>query len=508
MTLTRRRLLKLATVSGAAALLGPRFAFAQEAQILRIGLSTYPPHFRAWVNVGWSGHLVSSLMNRNLISYNEAGELVGELAESWEAIGPTTWTIRLRDAKFHDGSPVTAADVEWNFAQIKTEGSGAAMFDALKPIVGFKVIDDRTFELETDAPNAIIPATLALPFFTILKADSTADEEYGIGAGPYRLVAAEKGVSIELEPNEHYFKGQPPLKGVLVTPYIDENARVAALTAGDVDLIDYVPWSAMDAIEADTNLALHTIPSGAFMYLTFNGSGIFADKRLRQAVAFGLRREEFVDSIFFGRGAPMTGLPRSSSTPFYHEDQAKFWGYDPERAKALMKEAGHENGFEVTLLSSSQYSMHRDTAVLVQAQLAEIGIKVNLTMPDWATRVSMGNKGAGDFQVQGNALEVIDPDAAQTLCDPTMSPTYLRSRNFEVEGLAELYAAGRAELDPAKRAEIYKEADQKVLDETSMTGIAYRGTGFATRATISELPLLPDQLSVFSGTSFDQVKFD
>ncbi|MCL7466054.1 ABC transporter substrate-binding protein [Phaeovulum sp. NW3] len=508
MNLTRRRLLELTTISGAATLLGGRFAFAQESQVLRIGLSTYPPHFRPWVNVGWSGHMVSSLINRNLISYNPEGKLVGELAESWENTAPTTWRIRLRDAKFHDGSPVTAADVEWTIAAIRTDGSGAYMFDALKPIKAVNVIDDRTFELETDGPLAIVPALLAYPFFAILKAESTSEEDYGIGAGPYRIVAAEKGVSIELEPNEHYFKeGIPPLKGVVVTPYIDENARVAALTAGDVDLIDYVPWSAMEAISANKDLALHKVDSGAFMFLTFNGNGPFADPRVRQAVAFGLRREEFVKSIFFGFGAPMTGLPRSSATPYYREEQAKFWGYDPERAKALLKEAGHENGLEVTLLSSSQYSMHRDTAVLVQAQLAEIGIKVNLLMPDWATRVSMGNNGAGDFQVQGNALDIIDPDATHTLVDPTLSPTYLRSRNFEIEGLSALYAAGRQELDPAKRVEIYQQADQKVLDGTSMCGLAYRATGYATRASIKDFGMLPDQLSVFSATGFDKLKF-
>lgn len=505
-TLTRRRLLQLTTVAGAASVLGGSFAFAQDQQVLRIGLSTYPPHFRPWVNVGWSGHLVSALMNRSLLAYNTAGELEGELAEAWENTAPTTWKITLRDAKFHDGSTVTAEDVAWTFGAIQTEGSGAYMYDALKPITAIKVIDDKTLELETDGPLAIVPALLAYPFFAILKANSTEEEDYGIGAGPYRLVSAEKGVAIELEPNEHYFKdGLPPLKGVTITPYVDESARVAALTAGDVDMIDYVPWSAMDAIEANKALALHKVDAGAFMFLSFNGSGPFADKRLREAVAFGLRRDEFVKSIFFGFGAEMTGLPRTASSPYYHEEQGKFWGYDPERAKALLKEAGYENGLEVTLLSSSQYSMHRDTAVLVQAQLAEIGIKVNLQLPDWATRVSMGNKGVGDFSVQGNAIDIIDPDATQTLVDPSLSPTYLRSRNFEVDGLNALYAAGRQELDAQKRIAIYKEADQKVLDNTSITGLAYRATGYATTAAVKDVALMPDQLSVFSAPLFDKL---
>lgn len=506
MQLNRRNLLKVAVASGAAVALGGRFAQAQGTQTLRIGISTYPPHFRPWVNVGYSGHLVSSLTNRTLISYNEKGELVGELAETWQSETPETWRFTLREAHFSDGSPVTAQDVEWTFAQAAADGSGAYMYDALKPITGFEIIDERNFKLTTEAPLAALPALMTIPFFSILKANSTDEEDQGIGAGPYRITSAEKGVGIELEPSKHYFKDDlPPLAGITITPYVDESARVAALTAGDVDLIDYVPWSAMAAVESNSSLALHKVDAGAFMYLSFNGKGPFADPRLRQAVAFGLRRDEFVKSIFFGYGQEMQGLPRAAGSPFHHEDQAKFWSYDPERAKALLKEAGYENGLTVTLLATSQYSMHRDTAVLVQAQLQQIGITVKLSMPDWATRVNLGNQGAGDFAVQGNGLDNLDPDGVTTLIDPALSPTYLHSRNFEIEGLSDLLEQGRSEMDQAKRVEIYRQADQLALDNTPMCGICYRATGFASSSKVTGVALLPDQLSPFSSVLFDRL---
>ena len=507
MQLNRRNLLKIATMSGAALALGGRFAQAQGAQTLRIGLSTYPPHLRPWVNIGYSGYLVGSLLNRTLISYDEQGELTSDLAESWQNETPETWRFTLREAHFHDGSPVTAQDVEWTFEQIRADGSGAYMYDAFRPITGFEVVDERNFRLTTDAPLATLPALMTFPFLSILKAGSTDSEEHGIGAGPYRIAYAEKGVSIELEPNEHYYKPElPTLAGIVITPYVDESARVAALSAGDVDLIDYVPWSSMASIESDPALALHKVDAGAFMYLSFNGTGAFADPRLRQAVAFGLRRNEFVESIFFGFGAEMTGLPRPAGSPFRHDDQAGFWNYDPERAKALLKEAGYEDGLTVSLLATSQYSMHRDTAVLVQAQLAEIGITVNLTMPDWATRVNLGNQGAGDFAVQGIGLDNLDPDAVTTLVDPSLSPVFTRSRGFEAEGLSDLLAQGRAEMDEAKRVEIYRQVDQTVLDTTTFCGLCYRATGFATRAGVEDLAMLPDQLSPYSPVLFDRLK--
>ena len=171
----------------------------------------------------------------------------------------------------------------------------------------------------------------------------------------------------------------------------------------------------------------------------------------------------------------------------------------------MLKEAGYENGLEVSLLSTSQYSMHRDTAVLVQAQLAEIGIKVNLTLPDWATKVNMGNKGVGDFGVQGIGLDNLDPDGVTTLIDPSLSPTFLRSRGFEVEGLSALLEAGRSELDEAKRVEIYRQADALVAAATPVAGICYRATGFASSTRVTGLTMLPDQLSPFSSVLFDKL---
>ncbi|MNV61799.1 hypothetical protein D3C71_1543230 [compost metagenome] len=143
--------------------------------------------------------------------------------------------------------------------------------------------------------------------------------------------------------------------------------------------------------------------------------------------------------------------------------------------------------------------------MLVQSHLAEIGIKVNLTMPDWATRVTMGNRGIGDFAVQGIGIDTLDPDAAATVIDPSLTQTFLRSRNFEVPGLSDLLQRGRQEGDEAKRIALYAEVDKLVCDNTSFCGLAYRATGFARNKNVGNLELLPDQMSPFSATLFDKL---
>ncbi|MGI6246917.1 MAG: ABC transporter substrate-binding protein [Pseudochelatococcus sp.] len=473
---------------------------------LRIGLSTYPAHFRAWVNVGYAGHLVSALLNRSLLAYDTDGALVGELARSWERESDLVWRFTLDDAKFNNGQPVTSADVKWTLEKILAEGSGAHMREQALQIDRIEIVDDRVFKVATREPSATIPALMAYPFLGILAAGSTDEQDQGIGAGPYVLTAAEKGVEILLTASEHYFReGLPTLSEIHITPYADENLRVTALRAGDVDLIDYVPWNAMNDIAATPGLKLDTQAAGAFMYLSFNGSGAFADPRLRQAVSFALRREEFVQAVFFGHGAPLAGVPRPSVSPFFDKELANFWTYDPNKAKALLKEAGHENGLKVSLLSTSQYTMHRDIAVLVQSQLSEIGIAVDLILPDWATRVTMGMRGQGDFAVQGIGMDSLDPDATSSLVDPTRAAHYNYSRGFEVPGLSALLARGRSELDEAKRVAIYAEADRLACEYASFCGVSYRATGFARSNKVGGLELLPDQLSVFSANLFDRL---
>lgn len=506
MILDRRTLLKLTAASGAAMALGARASFAQApSDTLRIGLSTYPPHLKPWVNVGYAGQLVSSLINRFLMAYTPEGQLVGELAESFEQDGDRAWTVKLKEATFSNGQPVTAADVEWNIETIKAEGSGAYTRDAMLEVEKVEIVDERTFRLLTKTPNASLPSLFANPFLPIVARESTATQDHGIGAGPFTLANAERGVALDFEASPHYFKsGLPTFKKVRVVAYADENLRVAAITAGDVDVIDYVPWSAMDQLDADANVALETVATGAFMFLSFNGSGAFKDHRLRRAVSLAIRREEVVNGVFFGRGAPLEGVPRSAATPFYDAELAKGQTYDPDRAKALIKEAGAE-GVTVNLLSTAQYGMHRDTAVIVQGHLAEVGINVTLTMPDWSTRVTMGNRGQGDFAVQGLGLDTFDPDAVSALIDPTLSPAFFRSRGFEVPGLSDLIASGRAEFDLEKRKAIYAEIDRLVIEHTPFCGLSYRATGFARLNRVGNFHMLPDQISPFSGRLFDEL---
>ena len=485
-----------------------RRAGAATQGTLRFGLSTYPPTLAPWGNAGTAYGTVQLLTARGLTGYAADGSLTGEMAQSWGREGEATWVFKLREATWQNGKPVEAEHIKWNLEQIAGEKSTAYMRTQMRAIERIETPDARTVKLVMNSPDVTVPLGFATYYMTMIYPESaTASVPNGIGAGPFVLKSAERGVGLDLEAFGKYYKpGLPKLSSVKLTAYADENLRVAALHAGDVDLIEYVPWQSMGGIEADPNLVLQNT-EGPYMYLVFNGkAGPMADKRVRQAIAHAIKRDEVVKAAFFGRGAPMAGLPIEQSSPFLDPTLATAQAYDPARAKALLAEAGHPDGFSAKLLATAQYGMHKDTAAVIQQNLADIGIQVELVLPDWATRVAQGNRGQYEFAVMGTGSDSNDPDGMTNQIDTTLPPSYGRSINLPSPKVHDLLAQGRAEFDAVKRKAIYDEVQRQVIDDANFVGVAWRAQGYAFTKKLKGFQNLPGALTFFSAGQLDQAE--
>jgi ABC-type transport system substrate-binding protein len=478
---------------------------ARQKGLLTFGLSSYPPSLAPWNNTGTAAVTVKLQIFRGLTSYAPNGALRGELAASWAREGDTGWRFTLRDAEFQNGAKVTADDVKWTLEQVAGEKSTAYLKTEFQNVARIDTPDPRTIIIVMKQPNVMLPELLASPHMPIIAKGTT---EAPVGAGPYVLKTQERGVSLELEAFPKYFKpGLPKIETLRFVAYADENLRVAALQAGDIDMIEYVPWQSMATIEADPKLKLDAV-NGPFMALSFNGAqGPFKDKRLRQAVAFAVKRDEIVNAAFFGRGNPLEGLPVLPASPFYNAARAKHWTYDPDRAKALLKDAGMASGFSTTLLSTAQYGMHKSTAEVVQQNLAAVGIQVQLNLPDWATRVNLGNRGQYEFCVQGTTGDNGDFDGLASLLDGELPPNNARSVGIPTPEIHALFAQGRAEFDPAKRQAIYAKLSDLALDSGFMVGLAWRAQGYAMAKDVMGFANLAGALNFFSGTSLEDTYY-
>ena len=499
LTVSRRSVL-----AGAAALPLLRVPGARAASpgTLTFGLSSYPPSVQPWANTGTAAATVKLMIHRGLTGFAPDGSLRAELAESWAPEGTTAWVFKLRDAMFQNGEKVTSADVKWTIEQVAGEKSTAYLRSQMQAIDKVETPDDKTVRFVMKEPAATLPLLFANFHMPIIWRDS--DVKTPVGAGPFVIKAQERGVSIDLEASGKYYKpGLPRLKAIRAVAYADENLRVAALQAGDVDLIEYVPWQSMETISKDARLTLDAV-DGPYMYLVFNASKPpFNDARVRKAVAHAVKRDEVVKAAFFGRGSGLAHLPIPKASEFFNPAHENGWEYNAALARKLLAEAGHPDGFTCSFLSTAQYGMHKDSAEIVQQNLAAIGIKAELNLPDWATRVTIGNKGQYDMAMMGDAADSNDPDGIAKAIDGSLSSSYTRSFGLKADKITALIKAGRAEFDMAKRKAIYEQLEALAIEEAPIVGLAWRSQGYAMQKRVTGFKNLPGALTFYAGTTFE-----
>ncbi|EUB99982.1 ABC-type transporter, periplasmic subunit [Rhizobium sp. CF080] len=470
---------------------------------LRYGLNNFPANLTPWVNAGAAAGTFMSLVHRGLFSFAPDGSLQGELAESFENDGNKVFTFKLRKATYHDGQPLLAEDVKWTLEQVAAKDSTAYFRAQFQEVASIETPDERTVKVIMKNPSVTVTQLLATYYMPILKKGTT-KENNANGTGPFKLVNIERGSYIDVEAFDKYYKpGLPKVSKIRLQAFPDENLRVAALQTGDIDMTEYAPWWAIDNLEKDPNLKLDTTP-GAFMYLMFNGTqGPMANPRVRQAVAFAMKREAMVQAAFYGHGEPLRGLPFYKGTPYFDATRSNFWTEDLARAKALLSEAGFPNGFSCNLLSASDVAIQKATAEVVQQGLATIGIQAQLNLPDFATRVSLGNKGQFDIGVNGTACDNNDPDGITSIVDDSLSPAYTRSLNIKTPGLAEMLAKGRGESNLEARKGIYAEVEKLVYQNTPYVGLTWRNQSYALRKNVQGFNNLPGALTFFSGRTLE-----
>ena len=498
----RRGFLLSSAAIGAALAGGARIAYAASDTIV-MGLVNYPPNLNPLENSGSSQGAVKLAIYRSLLSYDADGNLQPELAESWKQESATTHVFRLRDAKFHNGAPVTAEDVQFTIGLVKHPKSTAFLRADFEIIDRVEVIDPKTVRIVLKAPSAPFPHLMASYHAPVLsKVAGEPDPAKPIGAGPYMFKSSERGVSIEVERFPGYYRpGRPKTPKVKFVAYTDENLRVAALESGDIDVTETLPWQAMDSVEKNPRLKMDST-IGPFMFLMFNTKqGPFTNVKLRQAVAFACKRDDIIKVAHFGRGEPLHGLPFPGK-PFSQSRANNQYRYDPDMAKKLMREAGFPNGFKAKLLSTTSPTLHQTSAEVLQQNLAEVGIQVELTLTEWATRTSLGIQGRYEFGIMGSVGAYNDPDSVTTFIGSGTN-AYSRSFGFSSPHIDRLLTAGRTELDQKKRMAIYDELQKAAFAEMPFVGLTWRAQAYGMQRSISGFRNLPGALTFYSPISLE-----
>jgi peptide/nickel transport system substrate-binding protein len=362
-----------------------------------------PMEFRSIAAYDATANLYEPLIQQELVDQGDnvfigSETFVGAGAESYEVSADgTVYTFHLReDAKFADGTPITAQDYYYTL-QRALEGPGYITlltgFMAVTEMVQVAVVDDYTLTITASQPAALAEIILSFQVVGAMSqatadANSTADDPWAgtyfrtnaNSSGPYIITGWNPGVEYVFEPNPNYWRGPDYFNNckVIFRVVPDAATREQLLRAGDVDVALGVPYGDLAELQADPNITIHHVPTTRVYHAGMNmAQKPFDDVRVRQAVSMVVPYQAIIDNVIYGFGAnPGSPIAEGMVT---HTDE--FFTFDEgtvDEAKALLTAAGYPDGFTVDLTVPQEDQARVDAATWIQSGLAEIGVTVNV----------------------------------------------------------------------------------------------------------------------------------
>jgi dipeptide transport system substrate-binding protein len=474
--------------------------------------STFNPQL---ASDGTTFNASSHTVYNRLIEFKQGStEIEPALAESWKiSKDGLKYTFKLRKGvAFHSNElfkptrDFNADDVVYSFEVQKDSKHPLAVkngnyeyFKSMemdKIITSVKKLDDLTVEFTLARPEAPFLANLAMDFASILSKeyaetllkngkDLTVLATQPIGTGAFVFKSYQKDTIIRFTANEKYFNGKPPIDNLVFAITPDANVRFQKLKVGECNLIAEPAPQDLDAIAKDPKLKLMDREGLNIGYMAFNTSKKpFDNLKVRLAINYALNRPSYITAIYMGR-ATLAKNPIPPSMWSYN-DAIKDYPYDPEKAKALLKEAGFPNGFETELwtmpVARPYNPSGRKMGELMQADLAKVGIKVKLATYDWPTYLEKSRKGEHTMLQIGWTGDNGDPDNFLHIllgCASVKTGTnYSHWCNKEYN---DLVSKAKTLTDHKKREELYKRAQVIFKEQAPWVTLAYakvfRGMG-------------------------------
>ena len=406
------------------------------------------------------------------------------LATKWELQdGGKTVALTLREGvKFADGAPLTAEDIKWSLDRCRNPKNGPWV-DLVASIDSVDIISPTSIKLKLKHPDpSILPAlatfnTAILPSKLFEAAPGTTDEEKAkayaekpIGTGPFMLAEWKRGVSMRLVRNKFYWKkgddGQalPYLDEVEFQIIPDDSTRLLKLKAGELGGTEFIPFTRVKELKADNELRMELWPSTKVNYLTLNcheklpdgTANPLANVKVRQALNYAVNKDALIAIVTQGVGVPMTSF-MSLTTPLYHKQE--LYKYDVAKAKALLKEAGFEKGFETSSLTVAGNQDGLNILTTLQQMWSAIGVKLKIEPVDNATLTKRYR--AEDFTMRtgGWTNDIADPGEITTYFAYYPNIKSLHS-GWQDKKVDELYLKSQEEVDLTKRTAQYKEIQE------------------------------------------------
>jgi peptide/nickel transport system substrate-binding protein len=430
-------------------------------------------------------HRLDITVNQPMVAITWQGGLQPLLAESWDMEEDgKVWIFHLRKGvKWHDGEPFTADDVVFSFNAYANPEVASTWTSKASSIKGYKEFqageaDGLSGVTAVDDHTVRVELTQAMPLWINLEQiylvivpkhilgdvppkDLRAQEYWRnrVGTGPFKWEDYKEGQYISLVRNEEYFLGAPKLEKIIYHMYSDASTHVAALEGGEIDTIAYettlVSVNDVERLDAVEGIDVVIMEKGSPTFITLNHNREWGDKRLRQALRYGIDVKTILETIYPGARPAYTMFPQSWATP----DDLNPYEFDPEKAKKLLKEAGW-SGREVDFIYHYGDELNQNLIIAIQQYLADIGVKLAPRKIDPAGIHALRQSGEWDTGYMAHGMG-IDPATGEPAVRSTGGAETFGYSNKEVDALFE---KGKALRTREERAPVYQQIS-RILNE-------------------------------------------
>jgi peptide/nickel transport system substrate-binding protein len=414
--------------------------------------------------------------------------LVPGLAESWRPVNPTTWEFKLRrGVKFHNGEPFTARAVKFTIDRVIDPAAKAPTISYIRTVQRVDVVDDHTVHVVTSAPDPLLPTRMSRYPAYVVPPEYVArvgPEEFGrkpVGTGPYKVASFVKDEQVTLVANDDYWRGAPAIKRVVWRPIPEATARVAALLAGEVHLVENLPVDQVPVVERSGAAEVERVANGGLIvYLGVKMSVPPLDKtKVRQAISLGIDRRAIVESILRGY-ASLTG---TQVGPFdFGHVKMEPPAHDPARARQLLAEAGYPNGFDIDMQVTRRYLSGAEVGQAIAQQLKNVGIRVNLQVPEWSVYIQQvpAGKQAPLYMLGWGSTQTLDADAAIYAIYRSGEPY----STVAIPRMDQLLDEARRTIDPDARRKLYREIQELAAREVPVVTLHQEDTLYGKRKNV------------------------
>ena len=424
-----------------------------------------------------------------LFDADEKGDLVPDLAESYTVSDDgLTYVFNLKkDVKFHNGKDFKAEDVVWTYDQYAGVSSGEPKSAKFQIIKGVKALDDYTVEVTLgERHNEFIYLTLK----PIMPKDYEDQDTNPVGTGPFKFVSYSPGEILVLERNDDYHKKDhiPSYKNLEIIRMKDVQTIVMALKSGDIDITPRLSQEEKAQLEGDATFVEG--PQNLVQTLGLNNDvEPFNDIRVRKALNYGINRDELIETVSLGQATKVYSN-FSPALPKYYVELSDLYPHDVEKAKELLKEAGYENGFNMTITVPSDYKYHMDTAEVIVSQLAEIGVNAEIEPIEFATWLTRVYKGREFQSTIVGFVGYLDPNQVLQRYKSDNKSDYINYNNPEFDAAMNEASSTSDEQVQIQR---YKDAQRILAEDAASVFLVDPDAITAVRNGVEGLKLYPIQ---------------